>query len=252
MKRTFLSNEEIIDRWDAAINKNIALDRLAIACRTDRSGMKAKLRALGVTEEELEAVPTAKPKRAPDKPDARKNGRIDPARARELYDAGKNDVEIAAELGINHNTVYAWRKRNGLKANAAPAFQRKKKEEKTVNKYKERETENAAIEAEEEKALAGFEPVAPKKQGGFKLEPKAETEKKTDAWDGYTVPAPVRAAARETMTVGRFVEALGKYLTEAVADAELRVNGVTVEALGFDIRVENNIPLVNLRTREVG
>lgn len=250
MKRTFLSNEEIIDQWDAAKNKNVALDRLAVACRTDRSGMKAKLRALGVTEDELEAVPTAKPKRAPDKPDARKNGRVDPARARELYDAGKNDVEIAAELGTKHGTIYAWRKRNGLKANAAPAFP-EKKEDKNV-KYKERETENAAIEAEEEKALAGFKPVAPKKQGGFKLEPKAETEKKTDAWDGYTVPAPVRAAARETMTVRRFVEALGKYLTEAVADAELRLNGEPVGVLDFNIRVENNIPLVNLRTREAG
>ena len=222
MKRTFLSNEEIIDRWDAAINKNIALDRLAIACRTDRSGMKAKLRALGVTEEELEAVPTAKPKRAPDKPDVRKNGRIDPARARELYDAGKNDVEIAAELGTKHGTIYAWRKRNGLKANAAPAFQRKKKEEKTVNKYKERETENAAIEA--------------------------ETEKKTDAWDGYTVPAPVRE--KNNMTVGMFLDTFRRCLTESMADAELRVNGVTVEELGFDIRVKNERVFVDLLTRE--
>lgn len=253
MKRTFLSNEEIIDQWDAAKNKNVALDRLAIACRTDRAGMKTKLLALGVTADELEAVPAVRLKKtAVVHEDKNAYKRIDTVRARELYDAGKNDAEIAAELGTKHGTIYAWRKRNGLKANATSAFQQKKKEDKNV-KYEECETENAVIEAEAEKALAGFEPVTPKKQGGFKLEPKAETEKKTDAWDGYTVPAPVRAAARETMTVGRFVEALGKYLTEAVADAELRINGSPVSGdLSFSIAVRNDQTYVDLGTREAG
>ena len=120
MKRTFLSNEEIIDQWDAAVNKRIALDRLAVTCRTTREGMKAKLLELGVTEEELDAVPEKKaPARHYAKRKTPTNAKLDEARARELYDEGKNDHEIGRTLGFSDSTIWAWRKRRGLEANAS-------------------------------------------------------------------------------------------------------------------------------------
>ena len=39
---------------------------------------------------------------------------IDTARAKELYEDGLNDREIAYELGVTHGSVYRWRKREGL------------------------------------------------------------------------------------------------------------------------------------------
>lgn len=37
-----------------------------------------------------------------------------------LYDQGKNDVEISREMGCDPNTVYRWRRKLGLRANAGP------------------------------------------------------------------------------------------------------------------------------------
>lgn len=42
----------------------------------------------------------------------------DTARARELYDQGMNDCEIARAIGTNAPNVRGWRKRSELKANA--------------------------------------------------------------------------------------------------------------------------------------
>ena len=39
---------------------------------------------------------------------------IDTERAKELYEDGLNDREIAYELGVTHGSVYRWRKREGL------------------------------------------------------------------------------------------------------------------------------------------
>lgn len=46
--------------------------------------------------------------------------RLDVIRARELYDAGKSDIEIADELDVNRDTVGKWRRREGLQYNYAP------------------------------------------------------------------------------------------------------------------------------------
>lgn len=39
---------------------------------------------------------------------------IDDDLARQLYDEGAPDTEIATAFGVTHNAVYSWRKRNGL------------------------------------------------------------------------------------------------------------------------------------------
>lgn len=39
---------------------------------------------------------------------------IDEVRAKELWDQGLTDAEIAEQLGMHKNTVFLWRKRNGI------------------------------------------------------------------------------------------------------------------------------------------
>jgi len=43
----------------------------------------------------------------------------------DLYQQGWNDGEIARALGCGTGTVYQWRKRNGLSANAAPGWKKR-------------------------------------------------------------------------------------------------------------------------------
>ena len=47
-------------------------------------------------------------------------------KARELYEKGKNDGEIARALGVRPQVVCAWRVRNQLKANTTKGGRRKK------------------------------------------------------------------------------------------------------------------------------
>lgn len=54
--------------------------------------------------------------------------KIDDARARELYDLGKVDREIADELGTSKNAITAWRSRNGLAANRFVQAEKRKTE----------------------------------------------------------------------------------------------------------------------------
>lgn len=60
------------------------------------------------------------PKGFPPKPQ-----KYDWEKGRALYDAGKNDAEIARELGCTDHAVRNWRVRRQLPANRAPGFLRK-------------------------------------------------------------------------------------------------------------------------------
>lgn len=54
----------------------------------------------------------------------RMNRRIlNPVRAKELYDQGLSDREIADECAVGYSTVGSWRVRNGLKANPPKKMQ---------------------------------------------------------------------------------------------------------------------------------
>ena len=46
--------------------------------------------------------------------------KYDWGRGRALYDQGKNDREISRVLGCDPHTVYQWRRKLGLRANAGP------------------------------------------------------------------------------------------------------------------------------------
>lgn len=58
-------------------------------------------------------------------PPARKNGRLDREKARRLYEAGKNDCEIARACGVTRLTVRNFRLREGL-----PTRYRRRRNEK--------------------------------------------------------------------------------------------------------------------------
>lgn len=53
--------------------------------------------------------------------------RWDVVTALKLYEEGKTDPEIAKIVGVSDQTIKAWRKREGLKSNYAPAFAGKPK-----------------------------------------------------------------------------------------------------------------------------
>lgn len=117
MKMKFrMSDAEILDYMDAAIDKDKAVDSLAVKCHTTRGLMREHLGELGVLLEEPEKKPlgefkAVEPKK---KQGGAHNKKMDEAKAREMYDAGASDSEIATMFGMTAVAVCRWRKRNGL------------------------------------------------------------------------------------------------------------------------------------------
>lgn len=182
------------------------------------------------------------------------------------YDQGMSDESIAYEAGCSRGTVYNWRKRNSL----PPVSQKKTGGAEDMAKFKLRETEETAIEREEEqerKFEAIVESVDAGKQqnaaqvivsgsgaggtggngrggAGFWFVPhRGETQAKPPAADGS-------GDAPKALTVGGFLDAVRKYLTEATADAPLSINGEPVRGFGVEIAVRAEQVFVDVRTRE--
>lgn len=137
-------------------------------------------------------------------------------------------------------------------------------------KFKLRETEETAIEREEEQERK-FESIvesvdAGKRQGtaqqdstvivsggvgengrggaGFWSMPhRGETQAELPTADGS-------GDAPKALTVGDFLDAVRKYLTEATADAPLSINGEPVRGFGVEIAVRAEQVFVDVRTRE--
>lgn len=72
-------------------------------------------------------------------PQFKKRNRIDPVKARKMYDKGFCDPDIADKLGVSRDAIREWRKRNGLEGHKASP--KPKKPKKHVSNI-------AAIEAE--------------------------------------------------------------------------------------------------------
>lgn len=54
---------------------------------------------------------------------------LDQRQARQLYDQGMNDHEIAEKLGVSPKGVYHWRYRNRLPANTGAGYHKRRKKE---------------------------------------------------------------------------------------------------------------------------
>lgn len=202
------------------------------------------LEGTGITPKQFEDVYHP----IPPAPGRRPYKAFDEARALELYRAGVGLAPMSEELHVAKSTLHAWFKREGL-TRPAPKPGPKPKQAKEENAVKkERPTEEALLDKETEQERC--ERILASVDAGKRAEPPDEAPAE-DTRPGYTVPLPARDAA-EPMTVGRFVRALGAYLSAATERAELRVNGKAVSELGFEIRVKNERVFVDLRTREAG
>lgn len=102
--KTAMTDVEIMDYFEAAIDKKKAVDALAVKCRTTRADMLERLEDLG-----LIARPEKKENKNPRK--------IDEEKARELHAAGKTDAEIAEVFGVTVGAVCQWRTKRGLAPN---------------------------------------------------------------------------------------------------------------------------------------
>ena len=111
----WLPDSEIIDLYTAAEDKRKAVDELAARCRTDRTGMRAKLSELGL--DVTQPPPLGEYKR----------NRLDGEKALAMYNEGMSDVEIGRKLGVSSVAVFNWRRKNGLEANHEPIGKKQKK-----------------------------------------------------------------------------------------------------------------------------
>lgn len=231
----YLSDEEIVEQWDAAKYKALALDSLAVKCRTDRATMRRKLLDLGVDESEL---PDKKPA-----PAHRLNGfqtynqtperhsKIDDEKARAMYETGAKDAEIAKAFGVSANTILLWRNQRGL-----PSKNSRRKKTEAV------ETKARSEEQTEKKFAEILESVdAGKRSGGA----TTAAEPVPDSGTGENAEQP--------LTLGGFRNALTAYLPAALNDAELYINGRPVLDLdAIEITRTDGVLRVNLTIRGAG
>lgn len=149
--------------------------------------------------------------------------------ARRLFAEGVSTRDMAKALGVSQTAIQDWAKRRGLKREPPKGGPKPKpKKEKAMEQEKKFEEIVESVDAGKRD-----EPCAPRAAANITMEPRPEPQREADG----------------TMTVARFVSALVHYLSEATAEAELRVNGAPVDELGFDIRVKNEQVFVDLLTR---
>lgn len=95
-----MSNEEIVSNYKQAAYPNKQIGILAELNACSKRQIKSILTEAGI-------IPDTK---------ERKLGEWDKEAAMRLYDEGKIDREIAAEIGVSNATILVWRKANNLPA----------------------------------------------------------------------------------------------------------------------------------------
>lgn len=111
-----MSDGEIAMRYRNALDPKNAVKILAQLNAAGPSDITAALQREGVV---LDAPPPARKKRK----------RLDQREARQLYDQGMSDYEIADRLGVSPSGVYHWRYRNRLPANTGTGYHERRKKE---------------------------------------------------------------------------------------------------------------------------
>ena len=117
-----MSDGEILQRWNNAVDKKVHVEILADLNAVDKRTMHKKLLELGA-----EGVPPMKERKKTEetKPKAKRKPvyKVDEMRAMELYSAGACDLDMAEALGVSRNTVADWRKKHDLKCHRqAPGY----------------------------------------------------------------------------------------------------------------------------------
>lgn len=158
--------------------------------------------------------------------------RFDEKKARELWQQGLPDIEIASRIGVERHTIYKWRERAGLPVN------RKKRE---VNPMK-RKAKQAAESAPDSGTTA-----APAQRTSQNAAPAQRTAQ--NAAPAQQAPEPA-AEPEAPMTLGQFRAALSTYLTAALNEAQLYLDGAPLMDLyGFSVTTPDGVQVVDLHTR---
>nr|WP_325302298.1 helix-turn-helix domain-containing protein [uncultured Dysosmobacter sp.] len=98
-----MSDNEILGNYRRAKDQKAQVKILADLNAVSEPEMAEKLRSLGI--------------KVPGRAVKESSSSVDWLRARQLYDEGQSDLEIAEQLGCSKQTLANWRKREGLHAN---------------------------------------------------------------------------------------------------------------------------------------
>ena len=255
--RQTMSDVEIIDYYEAAEDKLRALDALAVACRTDRAGMRQRLHELGLMSIEPDTGVQGQKKKAVGGTEARKRNhyrKMDAAIARQMYEEGKNDHEIAAAFGVKHNTVAAWRKRCGLPTKFVPSG----REKMTMDLEQKFEAILDSVDAGKSKPVettGRSEPCEPCMHPEWESCAGCDYDAAVRARYGspQLAPLPIQPEPAEQMgsaTLGELKAYLEKFLAPILDGAQLCIDGKQVrEIYGFSVTQPNGIATVDILTR---
>lgn len=112
-----MSDAEIARRYRNSLDPKQAVKILAQLNAAGPSDIAAALAREGIFLDQ------------PKKELASKRKRLNQRLARQFYDQGMNDHEIAEKLGASPKGVYHWRYRNGLPANTGTGYHERRKKE---------------------------------------------------------------------------------------------------------------------------
>ena len=179
--------------------------------------------------------------------------RIDEVKAMKLWREGVSVYLIAEACGCSHTTIENWAKANGLtrkknKPGPKPKQKSNFKLDGGGDMKKERPVEEVLLDKEAEQER--FERILASVDAG-----KAEQEPEEAPEEPAPQPPRITMEPRgvEPMSVRQFRTAMGRLLSDALDDAALSINGVSVnDIFSVEIVVRNERVLVDLRTRETG
>lgn len=198
-----MSDAEIMDFFDAATDKDKAVDALAVKCRTTRQVMRDYLSELGIALEApeqkqmLDGFKVVTPKKKGGRPAAP----MDELRAMELFKEGYDDIAMSEALGISVKRVQAWRSRMHLKR---PQGRPKKSTEE---------------EAESVESLHAMDPATGK-------------ETVIEAAQAAAEPAPPEPENEaEELTTGGFIQLLMQLTNSRTLTKPLVINGSRVNGI---------------------
>ncbi len=152
-------------------------------------------------------------------------GKLDEARAKELYDQGLGDQKIANALNVAKSTVASWRKRNGLPNHQQLVEMKQAEAEKT----------ESGTAAEEDKAMKKDNMPA----GGAVIAPEEVSKAEEPAAVGEEVQGG------ETLTVQGLCAIVQRLMDFGLGEAHISIAGKTLEdfrcvtvQLGSDVQID--------------
>ena len=166
--------------------------------------------------------------------------KIDADRARQLFEDGLDDAAMADALGVKEEHIKIWRRTAGLRR--TPGRKKAKKETEPMKKFKTRDTEDAVIEQDDTtQELPAAAPTC------------CQPGKSVDVWADENAAAPSVSAPEPEppITVSGFKATLAQFLSPALDEAELRIDGREIRGIfGYNVSMPGGFLVVDLITEE--